>query len=84
MSSWLGTREACDHLGISLRVLYRAIDEGALPAYKMGRLIRLRRQDVEDYGRRHGGPGGFAGDRAPRRPPPAPRWCGSESLDVPG
>lgn len=50
---WMGTAEVCTRLGVRLRELYRLIDAGELPAYKIGRLIRLRTSDVEDYARRH-------------------------------
>ena len=43
---WMGTREACEQLGVTLRTLYRFIDEGQLPAYKMGRVIRLQAPDI--------------------------------------
>lgn len=46
---WLSTREASEILGVTLRTLYRFIDEGALPAYKMGRVIRLRRNEVDQF-----------------------------------
>lgn len=46
---WMGTREACEHLGVTLRTLYRFIDEGQLPAYKMGRVIRLQAQDIDAF-----------------------------------
>ncbi len=46
---WLGTREACDRLGVTLRTLYRFIDEGQLPAYKMGRVIRVQASDITDF-----------------------------------
>jgi excisionase family DNA binding protein len=46
---WMGTREACDRLGVTLRTLYRFIDEGQLPAYKMGRVIRVKGSDVDDF-----------------------------------
>jgi len=46
---WLGTPEACARLGVTLRTLYRFIDEGQLPAYKMGRVIRLQAHDVEAF-----------------------------------
>ena len=46
---WMGTREACERLGVTLRTLYRFIDEGQLPAYKMGRVIRVQATDVEDF-----------------------------------
>jgi excisionase family DNA binding protein len=46
---WMGTREACERLGVTLRTLYRFIDEGQLPAYKMGRVIRVQSTDVDDF-----------------------------------
>lgn len=46
---WMGTREACERLGVTLRTLYRFIDEGQLPAYKMGRVIRLQAQDIDGF-----------------------------------
>jgi excisionase family DNA binding protein len=46
---WIGTPEACARLGVTLRTLYRFIDEGQLPAYKMGRVIRLQESDIEDF-----------------------------------
>ncbi|MGH9120777.1 MAG: excisionase family DNA-binding protein, partial [Acidimicrobiales bacterium] len=42
-------REACARLGVTLRTLYRFIDEGQLPAYKMGRVIRLQEADVMSF-----------------------------------
>ena len=46
---WLSTRDACERLGVTLRTLYRFIDEGQLPAYKMGRVIRLQAGDVDEF-----------------------------------
>jgi excisionase family DNA binding protein len=46
---WMSTADACARLGIGLRALYRIIDIGELPAYKFGRVIRLRTADVEAY-----------------------------------
>lgn len=48
-SEWLGTKEASDRLGITLRTLYRLIDEGQVPAFKFGRVIRLRSADVDAF-----------------------------------
>ena len=45
----MGTREACERLGVTLRTLYRFIDEGQLPAYKMGRVIRLQAKDIDAF-----------------------------------
>jgi excisionase family DNA binding protein len=46
---WIGTPEACARLGVTLRTLYRFIDEGQLPAYKMGRVIRLQEHEVDEF-----------------------------------
>jgi excisionase family DNA binding protein len=46
---WLGTREAAARTGVTLRTLYRFIDEGLLPAYKFGRVIRLKQDDVDVF-----------------------------------
>ena len=48
-TTWLGTREAAEELGITLRTLYRFIDEGMVPAYRFGRVIRLKAEDVESF-----------------------------------
>ena len=47
--SWLSTKEAAERLGVTLRSLYRFIDEGGLAAYKFGRVIRLQESDVEAF-----------------------------------
>ena len=46
---WLGTAEAARRLGITPRTLYRLIDEGQVPAYKFGRVIRLKQTDVDNF-----------------------------------
>ncbi len=52
-SEWLTVTEACRRLGLPRRALFRMIDTGALPAYKIGHWIRLRVIDVEAYERDH-------------------------------
>lgn len=47
--NWLSTREAARHLGITTRTLYRLIDGGQLPAYKFGRVIRLKESEVDAF-----------------------------------
>jgi excisionase family DNA binding protein len=47
--NWLSTKEASERLGITLRSLYRFIDEGDLAAYKFGRVIRIQEDDVERF-----------------------------------
>jgi excisionase family DNA binding protein len=46
---WLSTKEASERLGITLRSLYRFIDEGDLVAYKFGRVIRIQEEDVVHF-----------------------------------
>jgi excisionase family DNA binding protein len=48
-TEWLGTKEASARLGITLRSLYRFIDEGDLAAYKFGRVIRIKTADVDRF-----------------------------------
>jgi excisionase family DNA binding protein len=45
----MGTPDAAEYLGITLRTLYRFIDEGSLPAYKFGRVIRVKHADVDAF-----------------------------------
>ena len=46
---WLGVPAVARKLGLVLSTLYRIIDAGDLPAYKTGRVIRIRRADVDEY-----------------------------------
>lgn len=46
---WLGTTEAADMLGVVPRTLYRLIDEGRLPAYRMGRVYRIKESDLDAF-----------------------------------
>lgn len=47
--TWLSTLKAADRMGITTRTLYRFIDRGDMPAYRFGRVIRLRLSDVDDF-----------------------------------
>ncbi len=53
-AEWMSTSEAAARLGVTLRTLYRLIDQGDLAAYKLGRVIRLRTMAVEAYRKEHG------------------------------
>lgn len=46
---WLSTGEAAKQLGVTTRTLYRFIDEGQLPAYRFGRVIRLQESEVHEF-----------------------------------
>ena len=49
---WIGTKEAARFLDVTGRQVYRLIDDGQLTAYKFRRVIRLRRQDVDEHRQR--------------------------------
>lgn len=49
MPEWMSTAEAASYLGVNARTLYRLIDEDGLAAYRIGRLIRLQRADIDEY-----------------------------------
>ena len=46
---WMSTGEAARRLGVTVRTLYRLIDESELPAYKFGRVIRLQESEVDNF-----------------------------------
>ncbi len=46
---WLNTAETARRLGITPRTLYRFIDDGQLPAYRFGRVIRLKEVEVDAF-----------------------------------
>lgn len=53
--------QAAEHRGVTPQAIRRAIAEGRLPAYPMGRTFLLRRRDVDAYipiGRGHKKPQG--------------------------
>ena len=47
--NWLSTADAAKYLGITPRTLYRFIDEGQIAGYRLGRVIRLKQEDVERF-----------------------------------
>jgi excisionase family DNA binding protein len=46
---WLGTTDAARYLELAPLALYRLIDDGELPAYRFGRIVRLRKSDLDAY-----------------------------------
>lgn len=46
---WLSTAEAAARLGITARTVYSFINDGSLPAYRMGRKIQVLAADVEAF-----------------------------------
>ena len=60
-SGWLSLAQACRRLDVPKATLLRLINEGELPAYRMGWMIRLLVADVEAYRRRRDAGEGSAG-----------------------
>ena len=46
---WLSTADAAKRLGVTTRTLYRFIDGGELAAYRFGRVIRLKANEVDEF-----------------------------------
>ncbi len=46
---WLNTDAAARRLGVTVKTLYRLINEGKVPAYKIGRVIRLQQAEVDEF-----------------------------------
>ena len=46
---WLGVPALAEELGMTMRTLYRILNLGELPCYKIGRVIRIRRADVKAF-----------------------------------
>ena len=46
---WLSTKECCERLGVTVRTLYRFIDQGEIAAFRFGRVIRLKQTDVDAF-----------------------------------
>ncbi len=49
LSEWLSSGKAAEMLSVSSRTLYRFIDEGLLTGYRFGRVIRVKRRDIEEF-----------------------------------
>jgi excisionase family DNA binding protein len=47
--NWLGVPALAKELGVTLRTVYRLLDSGELASYRIGRVIRVRRSDVEKF-----------------------------------
>lgn len=48
---WITPAQAATRLGTAVRDLYRLVDRGQLPAYRISGEIRLLAHEVDDYAR---------------------------------
>ena len=46
---WLSVDEICEYLGISRDTGYKWIDEKGLPAYRVGRLWKFKKGEVDSW-----------------------------------
>jgi excisionase family DNA binding protein len=42
-------QDVMDFLQLSRATVYRLVDQGAFPSYKIGRGLRFKREDIEEY-----------------------------------
>ena len=46
---WMSVDEICRYLGVSNDTVYRWIDRHVMPAHKMGRLWKFKRDEVDEW-----------------------------------
>jgi len=46
---WLSIKEICAHLGVSNDTVYKWIDKHGMPAHRLGRLWKFKREDVDSW-----------------------------------
>lgn len=51
---WLSISEICKHLGVSNDTVYKWIDKGGMPAHRMGRLWKFKKDEVDEWIRNGG------------------------------
>jgi len=51
---WLSVDEICAHLGISRDTVYKWIDRKGMPAHRVGRLWKFKKDEVDEWVRSGG------------------------------
>lgn len=46
---WLSVDEICKYLGIGKDTVYKWIDKHGMPAHRMGRLWKFKKEQVDDW-----------------------------------
>ena len=54
---WLSVDEICAHLGVSRDTIYKWIDKTDIPAHRVGRLWKFKKDEVDDWVRAGGASG---------------------------
>lgn len=60
---WVSAEEVAAHLGVTKDSVYRWVDSKGLPGHRVGRLLRFKLAEVDEWVRR----GGVAQARTPKR-----------------
>lgn len=48
-SFWVNSTQAARMMGVTIRRVYRLVDDGVLTAYRFGRVIRIKRSDLAAF-----------------------------------
>ena len=51
--AWKSIKQTADLLGVHYNTVYRMVRRGELEAYKVGRIIRISDEDIEEWKRRN-------------------------------
>ena len=46
---WLSVDDICDYLGVKRDTVYKWINEKSMPAHRMGRLWKFKKEEVDDW-----------------------------------
>jgi excisionase family DNA binding protein len=46
---WLSVEEICKYLGVSNDTVYKWIDKHGMPAHRMGRLWKFKKEEVDEW-----------------------------------
>ena len=65
---WLSVDEIGDYLGIKRDTVYKWISEKAMPAHKIGRLWKFKKDEVDTWVREGGAATGVTEDQAETMP----------------
>ena len=49
LESWVDVEQVAEHLGIQRHSIYRWIDNKGFPAHKIGRLLRFKLSEVDEW-----------------------------------
>lgn len=51
---WLSVEDICKHLGVSKDTVYKWIDQSGMPAHRLGRLWKFKKEEVDAWVRTGG------------------------------